>query len=68
MAYNIIAGRDTLYTHDIELAFKRYAISSIMRPPFWGYYLVSHNVSFLEIMNYEKHKTTCYAGGAISAY
>lgn len=25
------AGRDTLYTHDIELTFKRYVISSIMR-------------------------------------
>ena len=35
IAYNIVAGRDTLYTHDIELAFKRYVISSIMRPPFW---------------------------------
>lgn len=32
---HIIAGRDTLYTHDIELAFKRYVISSSMRPPFW---------------------------------
>ena len=29
--YNKHAGRDTLYTHDIELTFKRYVISSIMR-------------------------------------
>lgn len=33
VVYNVVAGRDTLYTHDIELAFKRYVISSIMRPP-----------------------------------
>ena len=28
-----LAGSNTLYTHDIELTFKRYIISSIMRPP-----------------------------------
>ena len=32
ISYNIDAGRDTLYTHEIELTFKRYVISSIMRP------------------------------------
>lgn len=36
--YNIGAGRDTLYTHDIELTFKRYVISSIMRSPFGDFF------------------------------
>lgn len=41
IAYNIVAGRNTLYTHDIELVFKRYVISSIMRSPFrWLFYFI----------------------------
>ena len=41
VAYNIDAGRDTLYTHDIELTLKRYVISSIVRPPIrWLFYFI----------------------------
>ena len=41
LAYNKGAGRDTLYTHDIELTFKRYVISSIMGPPSrWLFYFI----------------------------
>ena len=28
MAYNIVAGRDTLYTREIELTFKRHVMSA----------------------------------------
>lgn len=38
IVYNMDAGRDTLYTHDIELAFKRYVISSIMGSPFGDFF------------------------------
>ena len=38
VVYNIGADRDTLYTHDIELAFKRYVISSIMGSPFGDFF------------------------------
>ena len=43
VVYNIGADRDTLYTHDIELTFKRYVISSIMRSPF-GDFLDNRNL------------------------
>lgn len=46
LAYNDLAGRDTLYTHDIELTFKRYVISSIMRPPSKVAFLLSTRSGF----------------------
>jgi len=39
-AYTNIAGRDTLYTCETELTFKRYVISSDTRPPFGGYFIM----------------------------
>ena len=39
ISYNSNAGKDTLYTHEIELTFKRYVISSIMRPSIWWLFL-----------------------------
>jgi len=51
IAYNIVAGRNTLYTHDIELTFKRYVISSIMRPPVrWLFYFVGKNGEYYEYL------------------
>lgn len=41
MAYNNVAGRDTLYTRVLELAFKRYLISSSAGPPLrWLFYFL----------------------------
>ena len=31
IVYNIIAGKDALYTHDTEFTFKRHVMSSVMR-------------------------------------
>jgi len=38
MCYNIIAGRNTLYTYETELTFKRHVMSSaIGEPPHGGF-------------------------------
>ena len=39
IVYNMSAGRDTLYTHDIELTFKRYVRSSIMGSPLGDFFV-----------------------------
>ena len=39
IVYNMSAGRDTLYTHDIELTFKRYVRSSIMGSPLGDFFI-----------------------------
>ena len=46
IAYNIIAGRDTLYTRVPELTFKRYVISSSTRdwPPIGRPFFFSEEV------------------------
>ena len=48
LIYKISAGRNTLYTHDIELTFKRYAISSILRILLrWLFYFVFGGIILL---------------------
>nr|DAY90842.1 MAG TPA: hypothetical protein [Caudoviricetes sp.] len=37
--YHLIAGRDTLYTHETELTFKRHVMSSDMGPPIGGFFI-----------------------------
>lgn len=38
-AYNIVAGRNTLYTRVIELTFKRYVLSPTTGPPTRRFFL-----------------------------
>jgi hypothetical protein len=45
--YNKNAGRNTLYTHGIELTFKRYLISSTMRPSKDGFLLDYYEFIYL---------------------
>jgi len=37
IGYNNIAGRNTLYTCETELTFKRHVMSSVTRPPYGGF-------------------------------
>ncbi len=44
IVYNIIAGRDTLYTRVIELTFKRYVISSTTGTALGRFFFTGENV------------------------